>query len=825
MSHYKKIFTDFVKDTIGNEPVLDQFDISYVDSFYGTFQDDYVTGTMVREIKSPVILGLDPTTRYFVTGTRGRAFSIYYAEAQVPLSETSQAAIAASPLVSSRLRPASTKGSHNYRISQHVDGTERFYDTCLPSLGNSFTVDGAAVWAYTGSIPGDGTQASTVSNEDDIAYIYSPYKNVDTTDVGHMFFNSLEIPRPGFNNDPLVNNNWTWSYPYETKYNPTVRFLKSQDALGLKATSLVANKNGTRIARAQSPKKIDRFVPILPGRNLTEKIFYEGGRNGIRPITLTSGYFTGSLLPSGSALDNIFGVSRTIPADVDLSTTVSHTYLPVGITQPADAPLTGAMTYEDTIKFLYGFGDVNTMTYGAYDLDLTKMTRMYWQGFEKIGATDYGNTAPSALSPSYPMFVSKLGAVGSATASINWGNSPNAGGWSAVTASADALDVTGVRYNFLSQSSTTGRQLYYVRWKDISSIGSNDDYVLASASERSVFPGVGGKIINDYIPDGATSTAVVDVTASNPWNFTYDRAIHADPTDYFYAYWEGYPGYPSHTDPPIVGIDLQQGTYVSGTAGAYSTLTPFTGFSNTLFPPGEYRIAFSYVKVAGGTQGDIDRAFINNFRIDELNLLSNPQYAQPVTSGYTIGGNNYPDFYRYKIDTRFNPIAGTVTTPPETGVTGSAAYYASLHYGVSPIIRGWKYGLYSGLPMHTKATYRRDRFGQLRDTLEQRPYTRFVFNETETEPFPDAGRLSSVSSYTNAQGGKYGNLPSPGPVEVKFVRQVYETDAKGIGYIRFQSVQPEQTYSQNLSTEATSSQPYTDGMSRLRGEYPTGSLV
>lgn len=830
------IFTDAIKDVIGNQPVLDQFDISYVASFYGTTGDDYVTGTMVREITNNAFLG-SSTGKTFVTGTRGRAFSVYYAEDYVPLSETSAAAIAINPRVSSRVTPAHTLVSYNYRLSQCIDESERFYDTCLPSLKNSFSVDGAEIWTYTGSIQGFGTETSSVSEEDDIAYIFSPYKNVDTTNVGYMLFNNVEYTRQGtqYANDPLTNNHWTWSYPYENRYSPTVRFLKTKDALQVERSNLVTNKNLSQILKTPIQKKIDKFFPILPGKNLSEAAFSEGGRNGLRPVifgeeTILLG---STLFPTGAAVDGVFGLSQIIPSDVNLNETVSHSYLSAypGITQPIDAPLTGTTTYNDIIKFLYGFGDLNNLTYGVYTLDATKQSRMYYQNFERIGNTDWGNSNPS----SYPNFADKIATVSSATGTINWSNSFDVGGWSSVkyqsTARTSYNRSPTQQFFFVSSSyksfpSPFGPLIVpvrYVAWPATSSIGAKDEYVLGSATGQSAFSLTDTKVIYDYIPEGASSIAYVDVTASNPWNFTYDRTIHADPSDRFQSYWAGYPGSPSHTNPPIVNIETLPGFSPSGSILEYALLESYNGYANTFLPPGEYRIGFAYIK-GGGPTGDIDRAFINNFTINQLDLLSNPQYAIPVTSSL-IGCNNYPDFYRYKIDTRNNPIEGNIVTGGTVGVSGSNGYYRSLHYGIAPVIRGWKYGLYSGFPTHSKCIFRRDKFGQFRDMLEQRPYTKYITNESATEPFADAARPNSGNSHQQFFSKILYNKPQkpispgPGPVEVKFLKQRYQKDERGIGKIVLESVSPELTFSQNLSTEVTSSQPYTDGVSRLRDDY------
>ena len=87
----------------------------------------------------------------------------------------------------------------------------------------------------------------------------------------------------------------------------------------------------------------------------------------------------------------------------------------------------------------------------------------------------------------------------------------------------------------------------------------------------------------------------------------------------------------------------------------------------------------------------------------------------------------------------------------------------------------------SGFPIKTMAVFRRDRFGQLRDMLEQRLDTKFY-------------DMSAKILKTAA-------------VEVRFY------DRSGI------ITDPLRTLSSNVSFEATSSFPYTDGIARNRPSY------
>ena len=108
-------------------------------------------------------------------------------------------------------------------------------------------------------------------------------------------------------------------------------------------------------------------------------------------------------------------------------------------------------------------------------------------------------------------------------------------------------------------------------------------------------------------------------------------------------------------------------------------------------------------------------------------------------------------------------------------------------FPTSPVIRGWKYGIYNALPSYSSIVFRRDRYGQLRDMLEQRLLTRLPpFLQGSITTTRTGGDASPISVVNFA------------PIEVKFV------NSEGI------IVNPELTQSSNLSTYVTSSIPYVD---------------
>lgn len=96
-----------------------------------------------------------------------------------------------------------------------------------------------------------------------------------------------------------------------------------------------------------------------------------------------------------------------------------------------------------------------------------------------------------------------------------------------------------------------------------------------------------------------------------------------------------------------------------------------------------------------------------------------------------------------------------------------------------------RYGLVNYQPSRTTAVFRRDKFGNLRDMLEQRQFTTFETNEGFSDP----------------------------AVYAMFVSASSET-----------IVDPEATQCSNISQYATSSVPYFDGIYRNRASFPSASL-
>ncbi len=127
---------------------------------------------------------------------------------------------------------------------------------------------------------------------------------------------------------------------------------------------------------------------------------------------------------------------------------------------------------------------------------------------------------------------------------------------------------------------------------------------------------------------------------------------------------------------------------------------------------------------------------------------------------------------------------------PLSVVSASAAGPFSHDKYVTPNIRGYKYGLGGLFGSRPDMRFRRDRFGQFRDMLEQRRgITALTFNDEAGEDIVQVER--AIKCMFRPQDGLEG-----------------------------QFVKPEDTHCQNLSPFATSSLPYFDGLAVDRPNDP-----
>jgi hypothetical protein len=110
--------------------------------------------------------------------------------------------------------------------------------------------------------------------------------------------------------------------------------------------------------------------------------------------------------------------------------------------------------------------------------------------------------------------------------------------------------------------------------------------------------------------------------------------------------------------------------------------------------------------------------------------------------------------------------------------------------GVTPLLRGYKYGFIAVQPTHPKSYFKRNNYGQFRDMIEQSPETALIGLIAETST-PSGWTEPALVSNEEESGG---------PVHSVFWSRGGEPH-----------ISPLDTNSQNLSNFHTSSIPYIDG--------------
>jgi hypothetical protein len=111
--------------------------------------------------------------------------------------------------------------------------------------------------------------------------------------------------------------------------------------------------------------------------------------------------------------------------------------------------------------------------------------------------------------------------------------------------------------------------------------------------------------------------------------------------------------------------------------------------------------------------------------------------------------------------------------------------------------------------------------------LEQRQYSKFV--SVNSSPVDDDAVTND--GFSKDLNGSLSNQSTsqfevgPPATEVKFVKKVARISPRGIGTFETRAIPPEETTSQNLSKEATSSLPYFDDDPKNRTREDAESIA
>lgn len=298
------VASDVVHELIGAEPILDQFDVPYHGELSGSFSDNVVLGSMRSS-----------------TG-RGRRLSWLGARNTAPLT-TSSVDIAINPYKGYRAQPWWERAG-NVRLVQFTDSTERYWDSMMPSVSECFAADGCGIFITPAGTFGDFRQIDaniTGSNTG-----YNPRK----IHPGWVFMDFM-VPSLGlFGYDPIVNGNWSRSFPFEPRYQNSSRQLDVEKSL--LATYIY------------QPSQDSIVVPITP--------------------TPVSGliFGTAALLTSVNNQDGPVYTPNTPGFDWFVDSNMSGKALNTftSPTIPSQMYSTGSMPSDDTSRALFGFGDKNT---------------------------------------------------------------------------------------------------------------------------------------------------------------------------------------------------------------------------------------------------------------------------------------------------------------------------------------------------------------------------------------------------------------------------------------------------------------------------------
>lgn len=127
-----------INEIIGNEPVLDQFELEYCDELIGTSFDNYVTGTLVTKSKS-----INNTT-ILTTGSRGKVFSKFNARNQ-PVPDDTLGETSTNPSKAFRFQPWYERVG-NTKTARLTNFEERYYDSMMPAVDQIIARDGSVLF-------------------------------------------------------------------------------------------------------------------------------------------------------------------------------------------------------------------------------------------------------------------------------------------------------------------------------------------------------------------------------------------------------------------------------------------------------------------------------------------------------------------------------------------------------------------------------------------------------------------------------------------------------------------------------------------------------
>jgi len=314
----QQLVSDAIHETIGMEPITDQFENSSRAQYVNGIYDDYVTGSMVTSVVINNVKTLvtgnfykSGTSSYVSNGIRAKAFSKYDARSQA--ADSNGGVIASlNPSYAQRLQPWYEKVG-TVRTSQHIAQSERYWDSLMPSISECFNANGAGIFTVK-----SGSALFRLSDGDKV-----------DSNVGYIWFDYSAQPIAG-NWPNQVDSTWNWSFPFEPRYSGIARQRFIEKSFISKYEIDIANS----IVRTTPPRQLSGLLFGSVGTELP----------GVPP--------TQSTLIANHNVAQAGGQY----AGYDFHW-VCDAYL--NSTTPAGYVLTSSAGVNDVVKCLFGFGDLN----------------------------------------------------------------------------------------------------------------------------------------------------------------------------------------------------------------------------------------------------------------------------------------------------------------------------------------------------------------------------------------------------------------------------------------------------------------------------------
>lgn len=213
-------------------------------------------------------------------------------------------------------------------------------------------------------------------------------------------------------------------------------------------------------------------------------------------------------------------------------------------------------------------------------------------------------------------------------------------------------------------------------------------------------------------------------------------------------------------------------------------------------------VKFNYFEY-GNANGSTRNGFLPELRINSLFIPETPvsRWIKPTNDDFYRAYFGYGDGFSLDLtDWQYGDVLNVGRKGKTVGYLDWSPYDVYNHIDIpqfnlyGPQLRGWKYGLYSGINTPTSAVWRRGRYGQFRDMLEQRIFTKYILIE-QPDPYsyPRKGIKRTVD----------------GPVKVNFVSgsAIY---ADTIDYVTATNPSYNPYDSGIYDTEYRSGQPFFD---------------